>query len=66
MGKFIQQSLRTKIIKIKPPKVYVALDNDAYNNSVELAKELSALSLQTYVVQFPKGKDPGSLSHSKV
>jgi hypothetical protein len=45
MGKFIQQSLRTKIIKIKPPKVYVALDNDAYNNSVELAKELSALSL---------------------
>lgn len=66
MGKFIQPFLLTKIIKTKPPKIYIALDNDAYSDGVKLAKELTNLSLQVYVTQFPKGEDPGSLSHDKV
>ena len=65
LGKFIQQKLLTQIITNKPPKVYITLDQDAYNNAIQLAKTLSNLSINTYITKFPKDTDPGQLGFNK-
>lgn len=66
MGKFIQNKLLTSIVTNKPPQVFVVLDSDAYNDSIQIAKTLANLSINTYVTQLPIGSDPGQLGNKKV
>lgn len=55
-GKIIQPKLREKILLRKPPKVIVALDNDAYSDSIKISSSLISEGINVSIVQM-KSKD---------
>lgn len=55
-GKIIQPKLREKILLRKPPKVIVALDNDAYSDAIKISSSLISEGINVSIVQM-KSKD---------
>lgn len=55
-GKIIQPKLREKILLRKPPKVIVALDNDAYSDALKISSSLISDGMNVSIVQM-KSKD---------
>ena len=50
-GKIIQPKLREKILLRKPPKVIVALDNDAYSDAIKISSSLISEGINVSIVQ---------------
>ncbi len=50
-GKIIQPKLREKILLRKPPKVIVALDNDAYSDALKISSSLISEGINVSIVQ---------------
>jgi DNA primase len=50
-GKIIQPQLRERILLRKPPKVIVALDNDAYSDSIKISSSLISEGINVSIVQ---------------
>ena len=55
-GKIIQPKLRERILLRKPPKVIVALDNDAYSDALKISSSLISEGINVSIVQM-KSKD---------
>ena len=55
-GKIIQPKLRERILLRKPPKVIVALDNDAYSDAIKISSSLLSEGINVSIVQM-KSKD---------
>jgi DNA primase len=55
-GKIIQPKLREKILLRKPPKIIVALDNDAYSDAIKISSSLISEGINVSIVQM-KSKD---------
>lgn len=55
-GKIIQPKLRERILLRKPPKVIVALDNDAYSDAIKISSSLISEGINVSIVQM-KSKD---------
>ncbi len=55
-GKIIQPKLRERILLRKPPKVIVALDNDAYSDALKISSTLISEGINVSIVQM-KSKD---------
>jgi DNA primase len=52
-GKIIQPLLKEKILIRKPPKVIVALDNDAIKDSIKICEWLTSNGIKTSMVKLP-------------
>jgi len=50
-GKIIQPKLRERILLRKPPKVIVALDNDAYSDAIKISSSLLSEGINVSIVQ---------------
>lgn len=50
-GKIIQPKLRERILLRKPPKVIVALDNDAYSDALKISSTLISEGINVSIVQ---------------
>lgn len=50
-GKIIQPKLRERILLRKPPKIIVALDNDAYLDAIKISSSLLSEGIQVSIVQ---------------
>lgn len=50
-GKIIQPKLRERILLRKPPKVIVALDNDAYLDAIKISSSLLSEGINVSIVQ---------------
>jgi len=59
-GKNIQSSLMKKIVTSKVQKIYIALDNDAIQKSLEFCELLLNEGKEVYLVEL-KGKDPSEM-----
>jgi DNA primase len=55
-GKIIQPKLRERILLRKPPKIIVALDNDAYSDAIKISSSLISEGINVSIVQM-KSKD---------
>lgn len=66
LGKFVNKYLLTAILNNKPQLVYIVLDNDAYNDAIQMANQLFQLGINVYVTQLPYNKDPGQLGNKLV
>jgi hypothetical protein len=58
LGKRPSEILRRKLYFEQPPKVYIALDEDALADATQLAKELMDEGLEVRVLEMEEGKDP--------
>jgi len=63
-GKNLSKKLKVKLIKNKPPRVNVLLDNDALQNSIEICKFLIDNDIDAYLVSL-EDKDPNEIGHIK-
>ena len=61
-GKKILSSLRTKILTEKVQKIYLALDKDAFKDSIKEVEYFLNNGIEVYVIQVP-GKDPGDVGY---
>jgi DNA primase len=52
-GKILQSSLKEKILIRKPPKVIVALDNDAQKDSIKICQFLISNGIKTTMAKLP-------------
>lgn len=59
-GKIISPKLRNKLVLNKVKSVYLALDEDAIKNTIQITEELISLGKKVYVMRL-KGKDPSSV-----
>ena len=59
-GKNIQPALMKKIVESKVEKIYIALDDDAIEQSLGFCEKLLNLGKEVYLVEL-KGKDPSEL-----
>ncbi len=50
-GKIIQPKLRERILLRKPPKIIVALDNDAYSDAIKISSSLLSEGINVSIVQ---------------
>ena len=50
-GKIIQPKLRERIVLRKPPKIIVALDNDAYSDAIKISSSLLSDGINVSIVQ---------------
>ena len=50
-GKIIQPKLRERILLRKPPKIIVAIDNDAYSDSIKISSSLISEGINVSIVQ---------------
>lgn len=62
-GKTLSKRLRLKLIKQKPPRVNVLLDNDALESSLKICEFLIQNNINTYLILL-NGKDPNELGHN--
>jgi DNA primase len=63
-GKYMSEKLIAKLMDHKP-KVYIALDSDAWNDSVRIMEELLSIGLDVYYVGLGGHKDPGEMGAEK-
>lgn len=66
LGKFINKTLKKRILKSKTDTFYICLDADAYDSSIELSKYLLSIGKKVFNVILPKNEDPSSLGYKKV
>lgn len=64
-GKKILSTLRSKILTEKVQKLYLALDNDAFKDSVKEIEYFLNNDIQVYVISLP-GKDPGEVGYKSM
>ena len=60
LGKFLSNVLKTKLVKKKVKKIYIALDEDAKQDAVKLAKFLMDNGIDVYLIEM-EGKDPSEI-----
>lgn len=60
LGKTISENLMKKIITSKVNKIYIALDKDAFKQTLNLCEKLMNLGKKIYLIELP-GKDPADL-----
>ena len=64
-GKTIPKKLLLEILRKKPPKIYIALDNDAIKSSIEFAKKFIGEGHDVYLVEMGQ-KDPGIIGYKNM
>lgn len=64
-GKFLGPTLAQKIVRKRPPIVYVCLDDDARHEAVRLTKRLVGYDISCCLLDLP-GKDPGTMGGDAV
>jgi DNA primase len=64
-GKKIMGNLRTKILAEKVEKLYLALDNDAFRDSIKEVEYFLNNGVNVYVIQLP-GKDPSEVGYKSM
>ena len=61
-GKKILNNLRSKILTEKVPKLYIALDPDAFKDSIKEIEYFLNNGIEVYIVKL-SGKDPGEMGY---
>lgn len=61
-GKKIMGNLRNKILTEKVEKLYLALDNDAFKDSIKEVEYFLNNGIEVYIINLP-GKDPGEAGY---
>lgn len=61
LGKKPSEILRRKLYFEQPPKVYIALDKDALDSAVALAKDLLDEGLDVRILKMEDDRDPGDM-----
>jgi len=64
-GKKILGNLRNKILTEKVQKLYLALDTDAFKDSIKEVEYFLNNGLEVYIIQLP-GKDPSEAGYSSM
>ena len=59
-GKRISKTLYKELVRSKVKQIYLALDQDAINDSLKYAKELMAYGKEIFLLEL-EGKDPSDL-----
>ena len=59
-GKTVMSNLKKKIIEKRVKRIYLALDNDALSDSIEIAKYFIDNGIEIYLMKFEK-KDPNEI-----
>jgi len=65
LGKTLLEAVYEKIVRLRPPAVYIALDKDAIRDALVIAEKLNNEQIPTYVIQL-EGKDPSELGFEKM
>ena len=65
-GKTISKSLYTKIIEKKVSHIVIALDNDAFNQSIEMISKFLDMGVEVNFVKLQDNQDPGELGYIKM
>ena len=65
-GKTISKSLYTKIIEKKVSHIVIALDNDAFNQSIEMISKFLDMGVEVSFVKLQDNQDPGELGYIKM
>tara|TARA_Y100000389_G_scaffold203468_1_gene251964 strand:- start:83 stop:997 length:915 start_codon:yes stop_codon:yes gene_type:complete len=63
-GKMFREGLKNKIVRNRPPAIYLALDPDAFKDSIKAAKFFMDNGIKTYIVDLREG-DPSEIGHRK-
>lgn len=63
-GKILRDGLKYKIVRNRPPAIYLALDPDAFKDSVKAAKFFMDNGIKTYIVDLREG-DPSQIGHKR-
>lgn len=63
-GKTLSERLKEKIIEEHPPAVYIALDPDAYKDTIKIAEYLINAGLVVYIVELKDG-DPSEIGFKR-
>ena len=62
LGKVPSRELVRTIVKEKPPKIYIALDNDARKDAIKLVELMMSFNIETYLIKLDE-KDPSDLGY---
>lgn len=65
LGKNLNNVLFNKLI-IHKPVVYICLDSDALEDSINIYEKLNDVGVDSYIVKLPKNSDPNSLGFKKI
>jgi DNA primase len=65
LGKFITPKLKMMLIKYSPD-IYIALDNDAYIDTINSAMDLINEGLNIYILHLDKNQDPDSMGFKQM
>jgi DNA primase len=65
-GKTISKKLSTKIIEKKTKHIVIALDNDAFNQSIEMISKFLDMGVEVNFVKLQDNQDPGELGYIKM
>jgi DNA primase len=63
-GKTISRKLKERIINERPPKIYIALDRDAYREMLAICEYFISNGLNVYAVELD-GKDPSEIGYDR-
>ena len=64
-GKRISKSLYKELVRGRVKQIYLALDQDAINDSLKYAKELMAYGKEIFLLEL-EGKDPSDLGFEEM
>lgn len=64
LGKTLSIDIKKKIIELKPPSIYVALDSDAKESALNIIKCIKKYNIPVYYINLQK-KDPSEMGHSE-
>ena len=65
-GKTISKKLSTKIIEKKTKHIVIALDNDAFHQSIEMISKFLDMGVEVNFVKLQDNQDPGELGYIKM
>ena len=65
-GKTISKTLSTHIIEKKTKHIVIALDNDAFNQSIEMISKFLDMGVEVNFVKLQDNQDPGELGYIKM
>ena len=65
LGKFIAPKLLKKLLEVRPPEIYVLLDNDAQEDAWDLYRTLESYGLSTKLV-IPTNKDANEMGFENI
>ena len=65
-GKTISKSLYTKIIENSVRHIVIALDNDAFSQSMEMISKFLDMGVEVSFVKLQDNQDPGELGYIKM